>query len=186
MPDTLTEYSERSESNADPSVVVEESEGDTMTEEDVSYESSDPADGKGRGFVVTFFAVICLSVLLQVFHLYISTPIAPGSVVPPRVWLNKCGLSRFVTNCDDAFLHVGKDGNVVGYDSKKQIAWEIEGAVCSKANKSCIPGMQFTKDLKVIVGGKPIVYVNKRGVDSPLSPWPFEEEPKLKTMRKNQ
>lgn len=180
MPDSVQESSERS---SDAAIVVESRARNAGAR---NWAEPDSANAKGLNFVVGFFVVIFLSVLLQVFHLYISTPISPGSVVPPKVWLNKCGLLRFVSYCDDAFLHVEKSGNVVGYDSKKQVAWEIEGAVCKSTDKSCIPGMQFTKDLKVIVGGKPIRFVNKMGFDTPLAPWPFEAEPKLKTWLKNQ
>jgi hypothetical protein len=144
--------------------------------------------------------IILISILLQVFHLYISTPIAPGSVVPPGVWLNKCGLGRYIpsSKCVDSFVHVGKDGTITGYNSRSDIIWEIIGDSCNLSattatspsedesitppisTETCIPGMQFTKDLQIIVGGKSIYYISKAQIEQSLSPWPFEYEPKLK------
>jgi hypothetical protein len=166
---------DNSASSRDPTT-IQESNG-------VTAESKD-ANSSSRSFIMSIFGMIVFAVLLQVFHLYISTPIAPGSVVPPRVWLNKCGLLRYTSSCEDSLLHVGKDGTVTGFDANNDIAWEIEGGICNTNDTACVPGMQFTKDLKIIVGGKPIVYVNKIKVDTPLSPWPFEKEPKVKTWLK--
>jgi hypothetical protein len=154
-----------------------------------STASKDVIDGANnigkRGYVLSLVGIIFVSVLLQVFHLYISTPIAPGSIVPPGVWLNKCGLVRYFTStCDDAFLHVGKDGTITGYNSHSDVVWEMVGAACASdetTTATCIPGMQFTKDLQIIVGGKHMLQINKLLLEQALSPWPFEQEPKLKS-----
>lgn len=144
----------------------------------------------GTGILVCVVAAL----FLQLFHLYISAPIAVDSVVAPGVWLSKCGLfgNHPFTTCEEAYLHISKRGSVEYYDSDRKMVWKMDGAVCDpdRSNNKCIPGLQFTADKKIviggkvidqriIVGGKPITSYSKVGVDMPLSPWPFETQPKV-------
>lgn len=175
MPESVLETTEHSESvSHDPTKIRETNGNVTPDEKYVLW-------GEGRGIVFGFFFVIFLSVVLQVFHLFISSPIAPGSVVPPGHWLSKCGLFGNFNSCENANLHVNKRGTIVYYNSQGEVAWRIDGDVCKLTDDKCIPGVQFTKDKKVIIGGKQVSFVEKFGIDTPLSPWPFEEPPKLKT-----
>jgi hypothetical protein len=136
--------------------------------------------------MITVFVVIIVSVVLQAFQIYMVSPVRFGSVVPPGTWITKCGLMRLTPYCDDSLMHVDSKGNVILYNSQNEIMWQIEGAVCKRKDKSCVEGMKVTKEGKIIVGGKHITYITKFGTDYPLSPWPFEEEPKVKTWLKNQ
>lgn len=141
---------------------------------------------KKRSLVIGSVVCLLFAILVQVFHLYISTPISPGSIVAPGVWLSKCGLLGLITNCTDAFFHVSRNGNILYYNSQKKLSWQMEGATCKQTDTACIPGLQFTKEYRIILGGKNVGQVNKLLIDMPLSPWPFDVEPKLKTRIRNE
>jgi hypothetical protein len=132
----------------------------------------------------TLIFIVLLALLLQVFHVYISAPINPGSTISPGVWLSKCGLLTVLPSCENAYLHFDREGVVTHYNAAKLVTWKIEGVVCDVDDKKCIPGMQIQPDGKVVIGGKHVSYVTSFVKDANLSPWPFVETPKLKVWRK--
>lgn len=128
--------------------------------------------------------VALAAILLQVLHLYVSTPIKPGQVVAPGVWLSKCGLRAFSSDCQNAFLHMGRDGKLKMYNAQKQVAWEIQGEVCNNTDKDCVRGLQVKEDGSLNIGGKPVQWMAKYDKNSDLSPWPFVQKPKIKIWNK--
>lgn len=142
---------------------------------------------------------------LQVAHLFVSSPIRPGHVVSPGLWLAQCGLaSVYPVSCENRFLHVDRQGKVLLYNAQRQVEWEMLGAVCpgpeekdseekSKKKKKkdaadCVPGLHFREDGSIAVGGQPVSWVtqyqNDQNSKDLLSPWPFAEPPKLKVWKK--
>jgi hypothetical protein len=126
---------------------------------------------------------VCLAVLAQVGHMYVSSPIAPGHVLSPGIWLSRCGLLAFMPNCENQYLQF-KNGVVTVYNDKREVAWELKGDVCNEDDESCVPGLQFKDDHTIVIGGKPVHNVIKHQHDADLSPWPFAEPPKLRVVKK--
>lgn len=139
---------------------------------------------KGGNKMFTLIFIVMLALLLQVFHVYISAPINPGSTISPGVWLSKCGLLTVMPSCENSYLHFNREGVVTHYNAAKLVTWKMEGGVCDVDDEECIPGMQVQEDGKVVIGGKTVPYVTSFVKDVNLSPWPFVETPKLKVWRK--
>jgi hypothetical protein len=147
----------------------------------------------------TIMLIAFLTLILQVFHVYISAPINPGSTISPGIWLSKCGLFSLLPSCtENAYLHFNRNGTLTYYNTDKVVVWIMEGSVCdldgttdpttttTTTATTCIRGMQIQPDGKVVIGGKHISHVtyydNKNSI--PLSPWPFTETPKVKVWKK--
>ena len=128
--------------------------------------------------------VVLIALVLQVAHLYCSTPIKPGSTISPGTWLSKCGLLVFWPPCENAYFHVGKDGSAKHYSADRKVSWEMEGGECAAGNDSCVPGMQVAEDGTVQIGSKAVKFATSYSTGSSLSPWPFAEAPKLKMWQK--
>lgn len=146
-------------------------------------------DSNGRFTILVVLAIFAL--LLQVFHVYISAPIQPGSTISPGIWLSQCGLLSLLPSfCkENAYVHFDRLGRVTYYNANKEVVWTMEGRVCPEDDEEkveCIRGMQVHPDGKIYVGGQLIhhVTVYPKGVTAPLSPWPFVETPKVKVWRK--
>ena len=133
-----------------------------------------------------------LALILQVFHVYISAPIQPGSTISPGIWLSQCGLFSLLPLCkENAYVHFDRQGKVTYYNSQKEVVWTMEGRVCPEEEEGetkveCVLGMEVQPDGKIFVGGQLIhhVTVYPKGAAVPLSPWPFVEMPKVKVWRK--
>jgi hypothetical protein len=148
----------------------------------------------GRLTVLVVLALFAL--LLQIFHVYISAPIQPGSTISPGIWLSQCGLwSLFPSFCpDNAYVHFDRLGRVTYYNAHKHVVWTMEGRVCPEEDAAggggetvaCIRGLQVLPDGKIFIGGQLIhhITVYSKGTAAPLSPWPFVETPKVKVWRK--
>ena len=143
----------------------------------------DPKSGNNSK-VFTVVAVVLIALLLQVFHVYVSAPIKPGSTISPGIWLSKCGLLTVLPSCKNAYMHFNREGVVTHYNSKKEKTWQIEGYVCETNEDDCVQGMEFTEAGKILIGGKPVQYVTSFVKDAELAPWPFATTPKLKVWRK--
>ena len=132
--------------------------------------------------------VAMAAVVASFVHKYITTPIQPGHVVAPGIVLSKCGLN-FFSRCEPAYLEV--QSGIVSYYEGKELAWVIHGRVCREdeiKNKACLDGLEFKQDRTLWIGGEPIKWMEKyteSGQKSTsadqLVPWPFYEEPKIKS-----
>lgn len=137
--------------------------------------------------VFTVVAVVLIALLLQVFHVYVSAPIKPGSTISPGIWLSKCGMLTVLPSCKNAYMHFNREGVVTHYNSKKEKTWQMEGELCDDngdEDGDCVQGMEFTESGKIVIGGKPVGYVTAFVKDVELSPWPFASTPKLKVWKK--
>lgn len=136
----------------------------------------------GKLFPIAFLALLAL--LLQVFHVYISAPVNPGSTISPGVWLSKCGLLTVLPSCENSYFHFNREGVATHYNAAKQVTWQMEGAVCDVDDEACNPGMRIAEDGKIMIADKHVPYVISFVKDADLSPWPFLETPKVKLWRK--
>jgi hypothetical protein len=57
-------------------------------------------------------------------------------------------------------LEDGRLGTVTLYNSKQEVAWQIEGGVCADDDDDCVPGMHVNLDGTVAVGGKHVSWVS--------------------------
>ena len=123
-------------------------------------------------------------ILLQIVHMYISAPIKAGHVVSPGIRLSKCGIKGLLGGllCENAHVTV-QAGKVSMYDADNNPVFVIHGQTCSETDESCVPGLHFTRDKTLNMGGKPIKWVEMYDKEATLSPWPFEEEPVVKSWR---
>ena len=153
---------------------------------EVPPDAAEPLEPKSGGgsklFTVGF--VVLIALLLQVFHVYVSAPIKPGSTISPGIWLSKCGLLTVLPSCNNAYMHFDREGVVTHYNSMKLKTWQMEGAVCDPNDEECVSGLQFTEDGKIVIGGKHVTYLTSYVKDAELEPWPFAEAPKVKVWRK--
>ena len=76
---------------------------------------------------------------------------------------------------------MGHDGVLSLFDAKGELEWKMEGAVC-KSEESCINGLEMREDKTLAIGGKVVQWVNVKKHAEPISPWPFEVQPKLKVI----
>jgi hypothetical protein len=82
-------------------------------------------------------------------------------------------------------LEDGRLGTVTLYNSKQEVAWQIEGGVCADDDDDCVPGMHVNLDGTVAGGGQArIVGFHILYETEALSPWPFAESPQLKIWKK--
>lgn len=134
-----------------------------------------------KNMVIVAITVVVIAVVMQTIHRFISAPIQPNHVVAPGVWLSKCGLMAFMPTCRNEYLTMDGKGNLSLYDSKSELAWQIQGRACAPGNYGCIPGMQVKEDGSLLVGGKHVTHVTMYK-ESQLTPWPFAKLPDIKTV----
>jgi hypothetical protein len=146
-------------------------EDETEVDEDVPEKSS-----SAFKWVVLGLLGICFYVL----HVFVSAPIRTGHVVAPGMWLSRCGIWPF--QCEGAYLHVRHDGNVILYNANHEPAWEMPGKPCPSDRPDCVPGLD---DHSLEIGGSKVnnLYVFQNGPPV-LSPWPFQEKPKIKRVQR--
>jgi hypothetical protein len=142
------------------------------------------SSGSGSSGLFVVVSVVLVAILLQVFHLYISAPIRPGHIVSPGIWLSKCGILGFWPECENQYLKMDDKGTVTLYNSKHEVAWQLEGGICAKDNEKCVPGMHVNLDNTIDIGGTHVSWVSMYE-SVPLSPWPFAESPKVKIWKKS-
>jgi len=97
--------------------------------------------------------------------------------------MSKCGLLSALPICENSGLEMNEDGVLTLYGSDGAVQWKIQGGKCRAGNTHCEPGLVVKEDGNLVIGGKSITSVTIKG-DAPLTPWPFEREPKLRVVRK--
>jgi hypothetical protein len=78
---------------------------------------------------------------------------------------------------------MNNEGLMTLYNSKQEVAWQMEGRACPEGAEDCIPGMHVNLDGLIAIGGKSVSWVNMYE-DCELSPWPFAEPPNIKIWKK--
>ena len=73
------------------------------------------------------------------------------------------------------------DGTVAIFNDLNELDMLLVGGVCGADADDCVDGVVLEEDGKVYIGGKLVKSIARFDDESPLSPWPFEEEPKLKS-----
>lgn len=132
-----------------------------------------------------------IAVLMQAAHSFLSSPIQVGKTLKPGTWKSKCGLLgllpplpldeySLLPECTNSFLEVHGDGSVSIRDAAKELDVLLKGSVCGTEDEDCVDGLVLEEDGKVLIGGTQVKSGFVYGESSGLSPWPFDEEPKLK------
>ena len=146
-----------------------------------------PVDKVTNTFSVHAFpfiaALAVLAVIIQAIHVHLATPIQVGVLLPPGTQRSKCGLFGYLPNqvstpCRNSILEVKTDGTVSITDENGELNMLLVGGVCSKPN--CIDGLVVEADGSVLVGGKRVKSILAYGDSTTITPWPFEQAPKLK------
>lgn len=120
---------------------------------------------------------VLIAFLLFKLNDFVTSPLAPGDVLPPGLFRSKCGilsvLPESITGCDPALLKMGTDG-VLSFYAGDDLLWEMKGAVCPEGNDACEPGAVLDAKGKVTIGGARarVRVVGGRGVVN--TPWPFD------------
>lgn len=145
--------------------------------------------------LLVIFAIVIFSL-----DSFLKSPIKAGVPLKPGSWRSKCGilglvpadltasitgllpadLTASITDCTNAFLEVHSDGTVSISGADSELAYLMAGAVCDEGDEDCVSGLILGEDGNVAIGGKKIKSAYKYGEGTSLSPWPFEESPKLK------
>lgn len=133
--------------------------------------------------LLVIFAIVIFSL-----DSFLKSPIKAGVALKPGSWRSKCGilglvpadLTASITDCTNAFLEVHSDGTVSISGADSELAFLMAGAVCDEGDEDCVSGLILGEDGNVAIGGKKIKSAYKYGDGTSLSPWPFEESPKLK------
>lgn len=131
-------------------------------------------------------ALAVLSVIIQAVHVHLATPIQVGVLLPPGTQRSKCGLFGYLpvkvsTTCKNSLLEVKEDGTVSILDEDGELNMLLVGGVCSKPN--CVDGLVVETDGSVFVGGKRVKSLLAYGDSTTITPWPFQEAPKLKVKK---
>jgi hypothetical protein len=142
---------------------------------------------RSKGSVFPKIAILALlAIVLQTAHKFISSPIEVGVALPPGTWRSKCGLLGYLPKldldflppqCTNSYLEVKDDGTVSVYGEDKGADMRLVGSVCNK--EDCVDGIVMDEKRIVRIGGKRVKSVILYGEDSSLSPWPFQEAPKI-------
>ena len=151
-----------------PSISHKKKSTPAPTSTDKSIEIPEESSSSFAPKLFGILVLLALAFFLNVVHVYLSTPIRPGHVIAPGLWLSECGL---LPTC--RVLNVQTDGTVVLYQDMERV-WEFQGA----------PGdLEFGSDKILKVGGERIHWVTLHDDSAVLDPWPFEEKPKIRTKR---
>lgn len=136
-----------------------------------------------RNTTIAIVLVTMIAVILQGVQMRITAPLRPGSAMEPGMWMSKCGLLSALPVCENSGLEMGEDSVLTLHGSDGSVQWKIQGGKCRASNKECEPGLLVKEDGNLVIGGRSITSVTIKG-DAPLTPWPFEREPKLRVVRK--
>jgi hypothetical protein len=86
------------------------------------------------------------------------------------MWMSKCGLLLPLPVCQNSGLEMNDYGVLTLYGSD---------------GSDCVPRLVVKNDGNLVIGGKAITSVTTKGDEpAPLTPWPFQVEPKLCIVRK--
>lgn len=156
----------------------------------VSESSSAESSVKTNESSVNAFPIIAalaiLAIVLQATHNFITAPIEVGVPLPPGTRRSKCGLvgylpTQFSPSCTNSYLEVNGDGTVSVFGEDRELDMLMVGAVCSK--EECLDGILMDADGLVYIGGKRVRSLLAYGADTTITPWPFEETPKLRVKK---
>lgn len=156
----------------------------------VSESSSAESSVKTNESSVNAFPIIAalaiLAIVLQATHNFITAPIEVGVPLPPGTRRSKCGLvgylpTQFSPSCTNSYLEVNGDGTVSVFGEDRELDMLMVGAVCSK--EECLDGILMDADGIVYIGGKRVRSLLAYGADTTITPWPFEETPKLRVKK---
>lgn len=150
----------------------------------VKNDEANSASSSSKSTIEWFLiVVVVIAVLLQAAQTHITSPLKPGQVLKPGMWMSKCGLlSAFpIGICENSGLEMNQEGVLTLYGHDGSVQWRLVGGIC-KPDTNCVPGLMVKDDGNLIIGDKHITSVTIKG-DAPLTPWPFEKEPKLRVVR---
>jgi hypothetical protein len=93
--------------------------------------------------------------------------------------------SDSLLNCKNKLLEVSSNGEVTITDAQGNVDMVLKGGACgSGEGKDCVNGLVLQENKMLKMGTKVIktgtLYYDASPADHKLSPWPFDEEPKLK------
>lgn len=146
--------------------------------------SQDKDSMKNAKVFAPIIPIIAFVVLvLQTYHNIVTTPIQVGIPLGPGTYRYKCGLLSFSPfhDCIDAHLEVNDDGTVAVFNNVNELDMLLVGGICTPDEHNCVDGILLEEDGKVYVGGKVVKSIARFDDSTGLSPWPFAEEPKLKS-----
>lgn len=156
---------------------------DVPREIPVDKVSKDPSASLFGVKVFSWVILVGLAaVLLQAIHTNMISPLSPGNIMSPGTWRSKCGLlSPFPSVCENSVLFMSGDGvlSMVGPDGETE--WKIVGGVC-RPDSECTEGLVVKENGSLKIGGQAVSSVMVKSGGS-MTPWPFEEEPKLRVIR---
>jgi hypothetical protein len=150
----------------------------------VPSEENLTTNGKTSSNIASLIVVVVIAILLQAAQMYITSPLKPGHVLQPGMWMSKCGLLSPFPVCRNSGLEMNEDGVLTLYGSDGSVEWRLVGGKC-RPDTDCVPGLVVQNDGNLVIGGKAITSVTIKGDEpAPLTPWPFQMEPKLRVVRK--
>jgi hypothetical protein len=137
-------------------------------------------DQGGKLFAPIIPVVALLVLVLHTYHNIITTPIQVGIPLSPGTWRSRCGLLTYFpfSECVNAHLEVHDDGTVAIFNDINELDMMLVGSMCTV--EECVDGILLEEDGKVYVGGRLVKSAARFDDDSPLSPWPFAIQPRLK------
>jgi len=191
------DVSEWKKKDAAAPATISENKTEESTSRDLpaSSQSVEPVkvvkDGAKPGSFNAFPVIAALAVLaivLQASHNFVTAPIQVGVPLPPGAQRSKCGLvgylpPRFSVGCTNSYLEVNHDGTVSVLGEDRELDMLLVGDICS--SEDCMDGLLMEADGSVFIGGKRVKSVLVYGSDTTITPWPFEENPKLKVKQFN-
>ena len=161
------------------------SRGGPVVGDDASKSASqDKASKKSAKVFAPIIPIIAFLILvLQTYHNIVTTPIQVGIPLGPGTYRYKCGLLSFSPfhDCTDAHLEVNDDGTVAVFNDSNELDMLLVGGICTPDESNCVDGILLEEDGKVYVGGRLVKSIARFDDSTGLSPWPFAEEPKLKS-----
>lgn len=163
--------------------MVKEVNSREMPSSSSSIESTKEVKNNGFSAFSLIAVLAIVAIILQATHNFVASPIQVGVPLPPGAQRSKCGLLGYLppvvpTGCTNSHLEVNTDGSVSIFDEDRELNMLLVGGVCKK--EECIDGLLMESDGGVFVGGKRVKSILVYLSDATLTPWPFEESPKLK------
>jgi len=147
-------------------------------------------ESKNKSFFPTIATLALLAIIVQTAHNFLSLPIETSVVLKPGTWKSKCGIFGLLpppvldllsfNQCTNSFLEVHNDGTVSIQNPDKELDILLKGGVCAANDEECVDGLVLNENGKIYIGGTQVKIAYMYGETKSLSPWPFEENPKLK------
>jgi len=127
-----------------------------------------------------FFVGILFAIFMHLFvnaHYHLSSPLQPGSILPPGKERSHCGLLGFMpfTSCSNRSVKMGTDGVLDIFEGDK-IIFSLAGNVCEDSVEGCVDGLEIKEDGVMMIGGEKAKAKAKTKKLIFLSPWPLSED----------